>query len=109
MEVDSELKRSFREPIPEIYDAARYLDAAVSAHLGGHYRIAGELFQLANDPVVRDWLESIWGAKSPYVIVNKKPELHTIEKSKARMPDNVMKLALHERDGYHCRFCGIPC
>jgi HNH endonuclease len=24
------------------------------------------------------------------------------------MPNAVMKRALHGRDGYHCRFCGIP-
>lgn len=41
--------RYFREPIPEIYDAARYLDAAVSAHLAGHAQLADELFTLANN------------------------------------------------------------
>jgi len=101
-------KRYFREPIQEIYDAARYLDAAVSAHLNGHYETAINLFRLANDPKVWDWADSIWGAKSNYVQVNKQPSLHILPKEKARMPDTQMKKALHLRDGYHCRFCGIP-
>jgi hypothetical protein len=41
------LKRYFREPPPEIFDAARYLDAAVSAHLNGHVLLAGDLFTQA--------------------------------------------------------------
>lgn len=41
------LKNCFREPIPEILDTARYLDAAVSAHLSGHRELASTLFQQA--------------------------------------------------------------
>ncbi len=55
------LIRRFREPIPEIFDAARYLDAAVSSHLSGHKEIASELFILANNQKVWDWTDSIWG------------------------------------------------
>ena len=101
-------KRCFREPIKEILDSARYLDAAVSAHLNGKDRIARELFDLANDQNVWDWTDSVWGKNSNYVTINKQPKLHTIKKDKARMPDSEMKKLLHERDGYHCRFCGIP-
>ena len=100
--------RYFREPIPEIYDAARYLDAAVSAHLAGHAQLADELFTLANNKEIWNWVDSIWGKKSTYVNVNKIPFLHTQPKAKNRMPDTNMKRALRKRDGYHCRFCGIP-
>ena len=101
-------RRYFREPIQEIYDAARYLDAAVSAHLQGHCSTAKELFRLANDPKVWSWTDSIWGKDSKYVQVTKQPKLHNQPRARARMPDAAMKKALHERDGYHCRFCGIP-
>jgi 5-methylcytosine-specific restriction endonuclease McrA len=101
-------KRYFREPIPEIYDVARYLDAAVSAHLSGQIKIAEELFTLANNKEVWNWVESIWGKNSPYVNVTKKPLQHTQPKAKNRMPDAYMKGELRKRDGYHCRFCGIP-
>lgn len=103
-----ELKRCFREPIPEIYDAARYLDAAVSAHIEGKPNIASELFTLANNPIIWEWTDSIWGRNSKHVIVNKQPSLHTIPKANARMPSAAQKAELHQRDGYHCRFCGIP-
>lgn len=103
-----ELKRYFREPIPEIYDAARHLDAAVSAHLESKPDIANELFTIANNPIIWEWTDSIWGRSSKYVTVNKQPCLHTNPKAKARMPNSAQKTELHQRDGYHCRFCGIP-
>ena len=102
------LRRCFREPIREIYDAARYLDAAVSAHLRGHTAVAGELFSLANDQAVWDWTDSIWGANSQYVRINKQKGLDPSRKDKNRMPSAEMKRALLRRDGYHCRFCSIP-
>ncbi|MFI8747544.1 HNH endonuclease [Pseudomonas sp. NPDC077186] len=102
------LKRCFREPIPEIFDAARYLDAAVSAHLNGHSTVAAELFSLANDPKVWAWTDSIWGKNSPYVVVKKQPNKEAIEKTVSRMPTTAQKAELHKRDGFHCRFCGIP-
>ena len=102
------LKRCFREPIDEIFDAARYLDAAVSAHLEGQHEIASELFLLANNKKVRDWLESIWGKNSPYVITNKLPPIEPAIKIEARMPTSAQIAELHRRDGFNCRFCGIP-
>ncbi|MEX1668157.1 HNH endonuclease [Zhongshania guokunii] len=101
-------KRCFREPIPEIYDSARYLDAAVSAHLNGYTKLAEELFNLANNPVVWEWTDSIWGKASKYVVINKNPKLHTAEKEKVRMPNKAQMEELRARDGYHCRFCGMP-
>src|SRR5690554_3567713 len=97
------LKRCFREPIPEIFDAARYLDAAVSAHLNGHNNVAAELFSLANDPKVWAWTDSIWGKKSPYVIIKKQPNKEIIEKTLSRMPTTAQKAELHKRDGFNCR------
>lgn len=101
-------KRCFREPIIEIFDAARYLDAAIAAHMNGHSTTAEELFSLANDLRVREWLESIWGKSSPHVVVEKKPQLHTLSKEKERMPSTAQKKEVRDRDGFHCRFCGIP-
>jgi len=102
------LRRCFRDPIPEIFDTVRYLDAAVSAHLQGEYEIARKLFTLANEPKVRSWLESIWGKDSPYVSVTKLPLLEVVNRIEARMPTAEQIDALHQRDGYHCRYCGIP-
>ena len=61
------LKEMFREPIPEIQEPARFLDAAVSAHVYERYDLAEELIRMSDIPKIRDWTESIRGAKSPYV------------------------------------------
>ena len=103
---------SLRAPIPELADAARYLDAAVSAHLAGRTDLAESLIRLADMPVIREWTESLWGTASPHiqyrVIAGAPPSLPHDQRIKVRMPTTAEKQLLHQRDGYHCRFCGIP-
>lgn len=98
----------FRVPISDIFDSARFLDAAVSAHLMGNENLARVLFQAADIPSVREWLESIWGSKSQYVSVRPLPAPADVSKVEARMPTKMQIQALHVRDGFHCRYCGIP-
>lgn len=106
------LRNCLRDPIPEIAEAARLLDQAVSAHEAGSREEAGELIRRADIPVIRDWTESLWGSRSPYVKPVPMPDLHPSlpkdQRIEVRMPTTAEKRALHERDGYHCRFCGIP-
>jgi HNH endonuclease len=101
-----------REPIAEITDAARLLDAAVTAHLIGERDVAERLIRLADMPLLRDYTESLWGSKSPYVqyraVANAPAHLPDEQRAKARMPTTAEKAALFDRDGYHCRFCRIP-
>ena len=101
-----------REPLPEIAEAAKLLDRAVSAHLVGDSESAKRLIFAADLPPVRAWTESIWGAKSPYLQYRAVPSLPPIlprnTRVALRMPTLEEKQALHKRDGYHCRFCGIP-
>tara|TARA_R110002051_G_C8668305_1_gene490023 strand:- start:81 stop:716 length:636 start_codon:yes stop_codon:yes gene_type:complete len=101
-------RRCFRDPIPELFTAANKLDAAVSAHVLGRSEEAQDYFHLANNLEVRAWLESIWGKGSSYVTVNKLPLPPAWVRVPSRMPTLLQKRALHARDGYHCRFCGIP-
>lgn len=109
MTTASELKRCFRTPIPEVLDAARYLDAAVSAHLSGHHDVAVQLFVLADDRKVWCWTDSIWGKKSPYVRVTRLPATaDAAPLQEQRMPSSTQIAALIQRDGHHCRFCGLP-
>jgi len=109
LEVD---RLCLREPISEIADAARYLDEAVSAHHAGRTDLAESLIRLADMPVIWEWTESIWGANSLYVqyreINGAPPTLPEDQRDKKREPTNLDKQLLHQRDGYHCRFCGIP-
>jgi len=63
-----------RKPIPEIFDAARYLDAAISAHFQGRSDLAEELIRLADIPAIREWTDSLWGKNSPHVQYRKLPD-----------------------------------
>jgi len=101
-----------RTPIPEIAVAAQLLDDAVSAHLLNHPEKAQELILMADMPEIRQWVESIWGKASPYLqwrLVTPAPVvLDKTQRVQLRMPSAAEKRLLLQRDGYHCRFCGIP-
>ncbi len=106
------LKSSVRKPIRELFIAAKYLDAAVDAHILGDLKMASSLFKLADMSVLRDWTESHWGANTEYKnIIGKDdsvPELPKDQRVEVRMPSKEQKRALYLRDGFHCRFCGVP-
>src|SRR5687767_1693924 len=107
--VPESFRRCLRDSIPEIADAARYLDAAVSAHHAGRSDLAETLIRLADIPMIREWTESLWGKNSPYVKVRQTSAVVIRGvRARARMPTATEKALLHKRDGYHCRFCGIP-
>jgi hypothetical protein len=99
----------FRQPIPEIHNAAQDLDDAVTAHLAGNFVKAEQHIRLADKPEIHDWVESILGKSSPYVVIQSAPGLETVViRGRARMPTAIGKRELHQRDGYHCRFCAMP-
>lgn len=106
------MKYSFRDPIPELFDVARLLDAAVSAHMMDAPELAEHLLKLADMEEARKYTESIWGAKSPYVKLNPSqdapPSIAGESRIKQRMPDKAARAQLEARDGYHCRFCRVP-
>jgi 5-methylcytosine-specific restriction endonuclease McrA len=101
-----------RPPVHQVFDASRYLDAAVTAHLAGRHRLAEELILAADMPEVREWTESLWGKASPYVRVRKgaliPPAMTKEDRVPARMPNAAIKYAIHLRDGFNCRYCGVP-
>ena len=100
------------EPIPEIFAAARCLNEAVSVHLAGEMDIADRLIRMADMPEIREWSESLWGPKSPHrhyrPVAGAPPSVAREKRIPVRMPTTAEKKAILERDGYHCRFCGIP-
>ncbi len=101
----------FREPIPEIDLAASYLNEAVSAHFSNGPDRAEELIKLADIPAIGEWGESLWGKNSPYVqrrdVADAPLPVPRAERMK-RLPTMAEQAGLHLRDGYRCRFCGIP-
>jgi 5-methylcytosine-specific restriction endonuclease McrA len=112
MTTEGSIRTCFRTPIPELDEAARVLGVAVDAHMEGDAATAARLIRQTDRPVIREWLESIWGANSPYVtyreVTGSAPVLSKDERVKARMPSTDEKRRLHRRDGFHCRFCGLP-
>ena len=106
------MRTCLKDPIPELFDAARYLDAAVSAHLDGDGDLADRLIRKADMAPVRDWTESLWGKGGPWTrplpVADQPPKLPKAERVPVRMPTAEERLALLRRDGHHCRFCGLP-
>ena len=105
-------KRCFREPIVEIFEAARLLDAAVSAHALTRHDLAEELIRLADMPVIADWSNSIWGPGGPWSrprkLEGQPPFLPESQRTTTRMPNKSERAALVARDGFCCRFCQMP-
>lgn len=108
----SSLRTCLRDPIPEIFDAARYLADAVTAHGVGQHALADELIRLADIPAINEWSESLWGKGGPHgrplPVPNRAPFVPKAERVEQRQAGPPVKRALLARDGFHCRFCGIP-
>lgn len=110
--IPREPRSCFCTPISDVHDAARLLDAAVSAHLRGRKDLAAELIRLANMPSIREWLESVWGKGSPFIkyhpVANPLPTYPKDRRVENRMPSIEEKKHIHTRDGFYCRFCNMP-
>jgi len=107
------LKHCFRDPIPEIFRAAELLDEAVTRHLAGDHERADQLIREADNPAIWSWTDSIWGKRNPEIHCfslqeDSLPHLVLADRPKPRMPDASVRSAILARDGFHCRFCGIP-
>ncbi len=106
------MRNCFCPPISDIQEAARLLDAAVTAHLKGRRDLASELLQLANMRSIWEWTDSIWGKNSPFTqyhpVPNALPILPKEQRVKARMPSSAEQKQIHARDGFYCRFCEMP-
>ena len=104
------LRPCISEPISQISDAVRYLDAAVSAHLSGKPVLAEDLIRAADMLEIRTWTKSIWANSDVHLRFPSgfASSLPKDQRVKVRMPTHAEKAQIHERDGYNCRFCGIP-
>jgi 5-methylcytosine-specific restriction endonuclease McrA len=101
------------EPIPEIWIAARLLRKAVDAHLSGETHRAETLISEADVPAIAKWTDSIWGHRSKDIhrfrsVPNSPPTLAKEMRPKPRMPTGETQRRVRDRDGFFCRFCGIP-
>lgn len=112
------LRRCFREPIPEIFEAARRLGEAADHHLSGNSTAAEAALSAADLEPVRAWTESLWGSakanpdQASYLRVrtvsDPVPNLPLHERVKARMPSAAERAALLAHYGHQCVFCRMP-
>lgn len=106
-------RRCFSEPVPAVLEAARLLDAAVDAHLAGDRLRAPQMIKQADIPAITDWQFTVMGPVNPEItrfraIDDAPPYLPKEERVTARMPYAAERRALKQRDGWTCRFCGMP-
>ncbi len=102
-----------REPVPEIFHAAELPGRAVDAHLVGDRTRSARLIAEADMPEVREWVESLWGSTSRDIhrvreAKGAPPTLDKGDRDPRRRATREQERALIERDGFQCRFCGIP-
>jgi hypothetical protein len=104
------LKQWLVDPIPEITVAAGHLNLAVTAHLNGDFSEAEDRIRLADIHKISDWTEALWGRSHALTrrSVGTSSSLPKDERVKARKPRASEIRLLLARDGFHCRFCGIP-
>jgi len=101
------------EPVPEIFQAARLLEDAVDAHLAGEHDRASLLLRRADMAEIRTWSGHLWGRYNPAIQGTKSASgsggmAGAATRFTTRMLPMAVQRAVIERDGYHCRFCGIP-
>jgi 5-methylcytosine-specific restriction endonuclease McrA len=86
--------------------------SAVDAHLNGNSAAAIALFRQANLPEVWDWLNPAWTKTSSHVRFqyphDNTKSVPKTERDPNRYAKQDTKRAVLARDGYRCRYCGIP-
>ena len=96
------------KPIDLLFKAAALLSDAVDAHVAGMTGDAKRLIEAADIPEIREWhwpIISRW----PWQVSLSEPQAVPKElRAVPRMPGATMRKLVMERDGHHCRFCGVP-
>lgn len=111
-------RRCLREPIPEIYEAAKLLEEATIAHLQGDRSRAERLIRDADMSAVRAWTAPLLGSDKAFPerrdylrlrpVENLPPIRPKADRVLVRMPSGSEKAKLIEIYGFNCAFCGIP-
>jgi len=113
LEISMSLRRSLCQPIPQVFAAAENILSAANRHLNGDFAGAESDLRKANDPEVWAYTDQAWGKGAAVryeflKLVEAPPRLAFADRPIPRMADVTTRKAVLARDGYHCRFCGIP-
>jgi 5-methylcytosine-specific restriction endonuclease McrA len=101
-------RRFMFEPFPQIAEAAQLLDSAADAHLAGDFDYAARLILAADIPEIAIWTEALQGMSVAAHVGNAPAMVADNKRFRPRNPESALQRQIIERDGYHCRFCGIP-
>ena len=108
-------RRCLREPLPELFKAAFLLEEAVNAHLNGFYDTVKQRLNDTNTKSIREFSGSLWHSAKKYpeqVHYLRRRQVHDLpprkDRAKDRHPSADMKRSILQRDGYVCRYCGVP-
>jgi 5-methylcytosine-specific restriction endonuclease McrA len=109
----SEARRCLREPVADLFVAASLLSAAADAELNGDSALCADLLSQSDLTALDDWIESLWGKVRPDIhrfreVPGSPLHLAKSDRDGDRSPSAALKRAVIDRDGHHCRFCGIP-
>ena len=102
------MRRYMYEPIPEVFWAAEILAHAAVAHSSGNHNDAVRLLHQANMPAILDWQKPIQWTQPFRKLEGEPATMPRDERPTPRMPTTATRQLVLERDGYHCRFCGMP-
>ena len=102
------MRQCLSDPVPAVYEALKHLGAAMSAHLVGQADEADRLIRAADRPEVLAWADTLWGPGGPWSSRQTSPSLPNADRLKPRMPGSAERRAIVLRDGFTCRFCGVP-
>lgn len=107
------MRYSLIEPIPEIFAAAEKLNQAFESLLLGQKSKAATLFAEADDPIIWSFTDQAWGkgCKDRFgfkIVADAPPLLALKDRPLPRMPSAECRKEALARDGFHCRFCGMP-
>lgn len=98
----------FLQPPALLLEGLEKIDEAVEAHLDNDRKTAQELLLATDFEEVRAYVDRVQGKNDPEVhryreVAGAPP----IERARYRMPSAKAQIAIFERDGWRCRFCGI--
>ena len=106
-------RRSIKEPIPQIFGAAELLSLFADAHLAGDTKEADRLLREANCRDVWNWTNPHWdkvhlNPRYKHHLAGDTMKFDEHQLDPLRYPTDGQWRSLIQRDGYHCRYCGIP-
>jgi hypothetical protein len=98
-----------------LFEAAFLLDRGVGAHLAGETELASKCFGAADTKRVRDYIESMWGARALWPEQQHYLKKRAVEELPSETPEQrglkvstIMKREVVDRDGFLCRYCHLP-